>query len=343
MNINTLKGLTWLVSAGLAAGLVFYVYDFTQRRESINTPRISQEQAREVFDGAKIPEGPKTTINNSKQVERAFLELNWKGERPPKPVEPKVTQTQPTKVPETPVKDLLTVYMVMEDTLYPDQGRASVQYKPAAKVNNGAKGATLLEELRVGDRLAKPHEYAKVKSITVERGITFVFDDEARSEEDVQVEEYDYEKFIHVVGIGQAPITAPGITVPRLSREAWRPERTTRTKENNYVIGTEDARVFAEDYGGILAREVRHARHRDPKTGKYDGIELKHVEPGGRLAAHGAQSGDVIKSINGHPVTSTSEAITFVKNHQDEYTTWEVVVENKGKTRTIVYESPSGE
>ena len=58
---------------------------------------------------------------------------------------------------------------------------------------------------------------------------------------------------------------------------------------------------------------------------------------------HGGQDGDIIKSINGHPVTSTAEAITYVKNNEDKYNVWEVVVENKGKSRTVTYESPQDE
>jgi S1-C subfamily serine protease len=56
---------------------------------------------------------------------------------------------------------------------------------------------------------------------------------------------------------------------------------------------------------------------------------------------HGAQAGDVIKSINGHTVNSTQEAITYVKTNSNKYTTWEVVIENKGKTRTVTYQSPN--
>ena len=341
MNINSLKALVWLTSAGLSAGLVYYSYDFVTRRDEISQPRITREEAKAILDGAQIPEGPKLSLNDARQVERAFLELNWTGERPPEPEVVKPVETEPQAPVATPMKDLLAVHMLMEDTLNPDRGSAAISYKPAANVT--VKNPDLTVELRVGDRLAEPHQYAKVQAITVERGITFAFDDAERAEEDVLPQEFDYEKFIHIVGKGQAPIEKEQTAIPRLEREVWRPERTVMTRENNFVIGTEDSLVFAEDYGGILAREVRHSRHRNPRTGKYDGIELKHVEPGGRMAAHGAQSGDIIKSINGHPVTSTAEAITFVKNNQDQYTVWEVEVENKGKTRIVTYESNSGD
>jgi hypothetical protein len=49
----------------------------------------------------------------------------------------------------------------------------------------------------------------------------------------------------------------------------------------------------------------------------------------------------VIKSINGHAVSSAQEAIHFAKTNADRYNTWEVEVENMGRTRTITYESPN--
>jgi hypothetical protein len=341
MNINQVKAATWLVSAGLTAGLSYYVFDYSMKHAELSAPRISREQAKEILDSAKIPEGPKLSLNDARSVERAFLELNWTGERPPKPVAPTVVDDAPKVVVYRPMEEMLSIQCVMEDLLHPDRGRAFILYKPAANVS--AEGGDLSIEIRVGDRLSKPLEYAKVKAITTERGITFSFDDEARPDEDVLPKAYESDFLVHIVGKGERPIEATNVTVPRLDRKVWRPERTTMTKDNSFIIGTEDSLDFAEDYGGILAREVRHARHRDPKTGRYDGIELKEVKPGGRIAAHGGQSGDVIKSINGHPVTSTAEAITYVKNNQDKYNTWEVVVENKGKTRTMVYESPQGD
>jgi S1-C subfamily serine protease len=54
----------------------------------------------------------------------------------------------------------------------------------------------------------------------------------------------------------------------------------------------------------------------------------------------GAKSGDVIKSVNGHPVNSVQEGINYAKTHDAQYDTWEIVVENLGKTKTITYKEP---
>jgi C-terminal processing protease CtpA/Prc len=124
--------------------------------------------------------------------------------------------------------------------------------------------------------------------------------------------------------------------------DIYRPGKTAQLGANRFRLGTEDVKEFGDRYTEILGREVETSRHQDPRTGKYDGIEIKSVKEGSIAARHGAQEGDVIKSINGHPVNSTQEAINFVKVNSNNYTTWEIVVENHGKTRTVTYESSNG-
>lgn len=341
MNIFQIKALSWVVSAALAASLLLYVFDFYSHRGELQTRKISAAEAREILESAQIPEGPRLSFNDARAVERAFLELNWSGERPPAPA-PEVAPIEGPAAPiHRPMSEILSIQMLMEDTLNPDRGRAFIAYLPAANVT--LVNSDLSIEIRVGEKLTKPHDYATVMAITTAEGVTFSFADEARPNESLAPKEFDASISIHVVGQGQNAIEAIRVNVPRLQRDLWRPQHTTMTSDNTFVIGTEDAQNFADDYGGILAREVRHSRHRDPRTGKYDGIELKEVKSGGRVAAHGGQSGDIIKSINGHPVTSTAEAITYVKNNQDNYSTWEIVVENKGQLRTIIYESPQND
>ena len=76
------------------------------------------------------------------------------------------------------------------------------------------------------------------------------------------------------------------------------------------------------------------------RDGKRAGLRVAEVKPGSIAAQHGAQSGDVIISINGHPVSSEQEAIKFVKNNSETTTVWQVVVENLGRQRTVTYNSP---
>ena len=107
-----------------------------------------------------------------------------------------------------------------------------------------------------------------------------------------------------------------------------------------FRLGTDDVASFEKNYSDILSGDLTYKRHRDPKTGRYDGIEITSVKAGSIVAQHGIPNGDVVKSIHGNAVNSQSEAIQFVKTHKDEYDTWEVVIENKGQTRTMTYNSP---
>jgi S1-C subfamily serine protease len=70
-----------------------------------------------------------------------------------------------------------------------------------------------------------------------------------------------------------------------------------------------------------------------------EGIEITEVAPGSIAAQHGVKSGDVIVSVNGTPVNSVQEAISYAKNNADIYSVWTIVVSNAGYERTIVYET----
>ena len=76
------------------------------------------------------------------------------------------------------------------------------------------------------------------------------------------------------------------------------------------------------------------------KDGKRAGVELTEVREGSIVARHGGQSGDVIISINGTPVSSQQEAIAFAKSNAERYSVWEVEVLRFGRVETVVYHSP---
>jgi S1-C subfamily serine protease len=84
---------------------------------------------------------------------------------------------------------------------------------------------------------------------------------------------------------------------------------------------------------------VRHKSHFNRKKGRMEGIEITEVAPGSIAAQHGVKSGDVIVSVNGTPVNSVQEAISYAKNNADIYSVWTIVVSNAGYERTIVYET----
>ena len=57
-------------------------------------------------------------------------------------------------------------------------------------------------------------------------------------------------------------------------------------------VGTEDMAYISENYSKILSEEVRTSRHRNPRTGKYDGVEIRSLSPNSTIARHGGREGD---------------------------------------------------
>ncbi|MFT7667641.1 MAG: hypothetical protein ACI8X5_000320 [Planctomycetota bacterium] len=350
MNINQIKLFTWLVSASVTAGIGYYVYEFRIRSGGwVQERRISEPEAAEILMSAVIPVGPKASLVDRDSIERAFYFdprnralpnlLDWTG-RPPKVVieeVPDLVESEPEPTFAS-IAPLIQVVVIFEDLGSSDRGIASVQFTPESKVEPKPEGFPY--EIRVGDKLPKPLGFVTVKAI-LENEIVFSFDDVEREDESVFSIEFDPMAEIYVVSGAKPEVFRPKEDVAQVDENSWRPEHTTMIDTDQWRIGTEDARDFAEDFGGIIAREVRHGRHYNSKLGKYDGIELKEVKPGGKIAGHGGQTGDIIKSINGHPVTSSSEAISFVKNNKDKFSKWIVIVENKGQERTMTFESQS--
>jgi hypothetical protein len=334
MNIGQIKIVAWTAAALLTVALGAYVWSFAQRLEGLqSTP--DREHVRSVLSAVQP-----VVVENSGQVDyadvrRLFHDLNWTGAVKVAPV---VAEKEPeNRVPEvTPVKDLLRVHSVMIDYSEPKLSSAFVRYKPKAGVSNKQLGASLV---RVGESLAAPLDTIRIVSID-DAGVTFGFADEGRAHEALKPEPFDPDtQIVRVDADGViAPVRRTGIAV--VDAPAFVPGKTTRLGQDKFVLGSEDLRSASENYLDILANDVKMRQHRDPRTGRYDGVEITDVTPGSFAERHGASKGDVVKSINGHAVNSTSEAINFVKMNKDKYSTWEVVIENKGKTRTVTYESP---
>ena len=96
MNINQIKAFCWLVSAGLTAGVGYYVYDFQLRqKEWVSQYRIPKETAQSILESAQVPERPKSALVSREAIERSYYYdprnrqlpnlLDWTG-APPKVV-----------------------------------------------------------------------------------------------------------------------------------------------------------------------------------------------------------------------------------------------------------------
>jgi hypothetical protein len=350
MSVTRLREIIWIVSCLLTAGLGWYVREIVVVAKSGGSIIDTEEVTRTLQDVDDFS-GPKQSLVDTQLIRKTFWDFDWSGKPAPVVVETPKAEPVVNGPVYTPVQEILSVYFMQEDVTQPGFSRTFVFYTAGSGVTGEA--AELGQVLYPGDsdgqplnelrpcRLADPHGNIWVHSITLEKGVTFSFEDESRENESLKTEEFQTDLVIPKVDADSA--IRPGvISIPMGQRGvAWRPEQTTQIGSDTYQIGSQDAVDLGENYAHYLANEVRHRRHRDPQTGKFDGIEIQSVTSGSIASRHGAAEGDVIRSINGHPVTSVSEAITFVKNHEDEYSVWEVIISNRGVDRTVTYHSSS--
>lgn len=347
MNIGQIKILSWLGAVLLTGFLSFYVWSFVRHLEQLRRPP-EVEKIRSALEEGEPTKAKAQDLVAYADVTRLFLlscqncksnpnchHMNWTG----KVVVPVVAETKAAleAPPLIPVKDLIRVLMVKVD--FSDAKNSTVFLKYTSKsglTNPGTPPGFLMRE---GDHLSPPHNKVVIESIDSE-GVTFAFEESGREKETLVPAEFDLKASIVQVSPGGVILPKLDSKITRGKAAPFNPARTIAIGKDRYMLGREDMQYLNDNYAVVLSEQVRFDRHQDPHTGKYDGIELKEVAPGSLAEQHGAQQGDIIKSINGHPVTSVNEAITFAKNNSGKYTTWDIVVESHGQTKTITYQSP---
>lgn len=337
MNIGQIKLWAWGATGVLAIGLAWYVADFVRNREALQKG-VDPNKVRDVLNAVEPVRLKNDRTLTYAQAKAVLKEVDWTGAPKPIPVAPKVDDT-PVKPQVVPIERLVRITSMRYDASGPEGSRVSVRYKPESGVT--APNVAAFSLYKPGDSLAKPLDYVKVDKIDMD-GVTFTFADAERKPEKLSCEQSDTKASIVVVGLdGVVVEPARSGTIVKSDAKLPPPGRSIPLGRNTWEIGVDDLKEMETRWQEILGNEVSTAQHRDPKTGRFDGIEIKSVQPGSIAERHGAQDGDVVKSINGTPVNSTNEAIQFVKTNKDVYTKWEVVVENRGKTRTVTYHTPN--
>ena len=126
----------------------------------------------------------------------------------------------------------------------------------------------------------------------------------------------------------------------KTSQAPYNPKRTMEIRKNEFQIGTETLAELDRDYTRILSQDLRYRTYRNPRTGNVEGIQITDVRPGSLPAQHGVSKGEVLISINGHPVKGVNDAVAYVKAHADTTDTWEAVFLKQGREITRTYRSP---
>jgi len=341
MNPARAKFLSWTLAALTGAALCLFVIwniqHYKAKAQNVSTERM----ATLLNDTPEIIKDTSGSLVDYDQVRAALIDFPWTAPpQAPGPSEaPKPVVTQPAAMS---VDKLVKVLGYSVDAGAPENSKAILKYLPEAKVRPPrlVPGSPVKEGIMklVGSRLDEPLSHIRIVSITA-AGVEFGFDDEERATETLTPADFDLTSRLAYVDPAQLRSRPDVIFIPRTSGYTA-PAETVSIGRNQYRLGTEDMLLIGDDFPRILSEDVQTRQHRDPRTGRYDGIEITRVAPGSIAARHGAQTGDVVKSINGHPVSSQQEAINFVKNNEDMYDKWEIVVSNMGQERTVTYYPP---
>jgi len=326
MNVGTIKLLCWLASFVMATALTLGAGHFMTHMEEHSRPVRHEYLEGVLQEDLEVQVDVHEGLDYKGQVYPTFVSMNWTGKPEPKPVKVQAEAPGPQKVQHRPMADLLHVLMIRQDQQNPGGSLASV-------VLLDGKNQPL--DLHVGDALPAPHGYALVHAIHPD-GVEFAFTDE-RPNETVTTGSLPQDLIVRVADDEVRIPSRQGFPNANLNRQP-RAESTQLVAKNHYLLGQQDLDQFQREYSRILTEDVSLRTYTDA-DGKRAGIEVTSVKQGSIAARHGAQTGDVIVSINGQKVNSEQEAIQYVKNHSDEYDVWTVEVLRLGKLETVVYNS----
>lgn len=342
MNTAAAKTTVWTIATVVGVGLVAHVAWFLSRRAEFQTPVSRETMEKHLNEVREIPQRVQNVVGYDLVKRGVGRELDWSGKPPPPP--PVIVPAESTNA--TKVRDPLDKYVIVRAVKvdFYDEGSsdAFIKYKSDARVTlpPAVTDGTVIK--RVGERL-DGDILGQVKVVAIlPEGVKFSFiNDPQRAHELVAPAEYSLGSNYRVLREGESEPSASSVVASIPRRLDNSPlAQTLQISPNRFRIGVEDALEIDQRYAEIITEEVATRRFRDPVTRQPAGVEVTMVKSGSIAARHGVQQGDVIKSINGHPVTSESEAIQFVKQNKDNYDVWEVEVWNRGQTRTITYYPP---
>ncbi len=321
MSIRRLKALAWLGVTAFAVYLPLPIANFLRHRAELATP-VDIEYVEEVLNSVPTPEPIVRHRVSYATVTRTWMEMSWTGA---------VVETRtPAPPPPPPVvvvaaRDLVSVLLLYVDTDSPDLSRVYVRYVDAtlAATHPGHHA------LAPGDRLPSPHDGIRVAAIFADE-VRFAFDD-GREPEVLRPALLSTGAFFP----GHSGDGAGGAWS---SRKPFGPRRVDLEGNSSWVVPPEDGAYLAEHYPSVLAG-IRTRERRDPRTGVVDGIEIREIDPDSIALKYGLKAGQVIKSINDHPVTSVQQAIRYANRNKDKVSVWTVVYEEQGKEYTRTFET----
>jgi len=330
MNVGIFKSVSYVTSFALLSGVAYVAYDYYTDGRTRTYFEVARAET--VLNGVEPPRAPRPMALDYKgDIKPAVVSFDWTGKPPVVVEEVTGAATEDVVVELTPVSDVLEVLMVLVDDRDPGESLCLVRLA-------NAQADPRDRWFGIGSTASSPDGEFSVYRITGD-GVEFSFADEGRAREFLAPSSRTGADLIVTVEEG-AKLRARTQTSLIATSEAKGPElpKVTERRNGQYFLGTEDAATLVADYQSILSSDVKTKTFM--RDGKRAGVELTDVREGSFAARHGAQSGDVVISINGTPVGSQQEAIAFANANSERYSIWTVEVLRLGRVETVVYHSP---
>lgn len=110
---------------------------------------------------------------------------------------------------------------------------------------------------------------------------------------------------------------------------------TKKLSENHWQLDPREKAYIVKNQARIRS-EARLTPHYNPKTGKADGVEIRGADKGTLVHKRGFRKSDVIKAVNGVPVTGPQSIESLTKKFRNSRKVT-ITFERRGVTKTVTY------
>jgi hypothetical protein len=332
VHVRQLRVLVWAGTVALSGAALWNAWQMIRKiRAKAYDPRSSTYFEQVIGSAAGSIPASEVKPAAWADYEQALVRCPINGYEAKKP-EPVLEEPKPEVLPEKPLSDVISVTAI---TCAPDDnGRVAVKYK-----DETAKPVSRDEVvLKIGASLAYPYDgppyNSRLKAI---RSDSAIFEWCGREVETHPPRADDEDR---KVAKGASAATRKPFDSSLTSEERRKleenksQEKTIAYAPDSYVVGTKDYDAVSanpEDY----LKELRITEQRDANNRKE--VAVGPLRPNSVFVRnYGVQTGDVLVSINGEPVTSKAQAIEYVKAH-DDLSKYVVVIRRKGREITKTY------
>jgi membrane-associated protease RseP (regulator of RpoE activity) len=303
MNVNRVRSLLLVVNVGLAAGTGYTVYrEFESKEERRND--ALRFQGRLLEDLKNTPAATRRETVRVSIKESDFVDLTG---AKPKPLEVRPVESAPTSRAVTPLETMIKVVTISH---HADPTIANVAILRKADVQPTAERSIF----RVGDTIPFANDAVVLEIHPKE--VVFQNGDQV---EKLRVPDQLTQTPGGATGTGSGPAD-PG-------------NRAFST----YVESKKDSGIVTIKSGGTVALEREGENvlqgvvfSTTETAGGGKALRIDTVPAGSLLAQHGVQSGDVLISVDGVPMSTKSEVVAYAKRNKNK-PVFDVVFQRRGR------------